>query len=129
MKSILSEDTLNEDECGDENDYHIAPDKNITVREISEECQSDASSVETEEQPTKILDRLKHFYEKESLLIEVGIVVFLAYLYPPFGAIYIAPEITAHWVAVIIIFCKLKLCLCKGSRLLFHTQLTCKNLT
>ncbi len=120
MKSILSEDTANEDESGDENDYHIAPDENVTMKKISEESEHDEASLKSEEQPPTILDRLKHFYEKESLLIEVGIVVFLAFLYPPMGAIYIAPEITAHWVAVIIIFCKLKLCLAKCSRLLFH---------
>ena len=49
---------------------------------------------------------LWELYEKERLLLEVTVAIILAYLYPPLGAIYLFPEITAHWIAVIIIFCE-----------------------
>jgi hypothetical protein len=43
-------------------------------------------------------------YRSNSFLIHIIIVIFLAYLYPPLGAIYFYPQITASWIAVIIIF-------------------------
>lgn len=50
--------------------------------------------------PSLHLSRLpQHF----SLLSQV-IVILLAYAYPPIGAIYLAPQITATWIAVIFIF-------------------------
>ena len=45
-------------------------------------------------------------YKKDSLLIDVLVVILIAKIYPPLGAEYLFPEITAHWVAVIVIFCK-----------------------
>lgn len=47
-----------------------------------------------------------HIYEKESLLILVSLAILLAFIYPKLGAIYTLPDITAHWIAVILIFCK-----------------------
>ena len=43
-------------------------------------------------------------YRSNSFLIHIIIVILLAYLYPPLGAIYFYPQITASWIAVIIIF-------------------------
>jgi hypothetical protein len=51
-------------------------------------------------------EKLAHFYEKESLLVEVALAIILAYLYPILGAQYLFPDVTAHWIAVIIIFCE-----------------------
>ncbi len=53
--------------------------------------------------------KLWHLYEKECLLVEVMLAILLAYCYPKLGAVYIYPNVTAHWIAVIIIFCKLLL--------------------
>lgn len=49
-------------------------------------------------------NRICSTYKSNSFLINIVIVILLAYLYPPLGAIYFAPQITASWIAVIIIF-------------------------
>jgi len=51
-------------------------------------------------------EKLSHYYEKEGLLIEVLVAIVLARIYPRLGAEYLFPEVTAHWIAVILIFCK-----------------------
>ena len=56
--------------------------------------------------PTTWKEKIAHFYEKEGLLIEVLASILCARLYPKLGAVYFFPDITAHWVAVILIFCK-----------------------
>lgn len=43
-------------------------------------------------------------YHKNSFLILVTFAILLAYAYPPLGAVYLAPQITAKWIAVIFIF-------------------------
>ena len=43
-------------------------------------------------------------YNKHSFLILVICAILLAYAYPPIGAIYLAPQITATWIAVMFIF-------------------------
>ena len=59
-------------------------------------------------EPKTWRERISHLYEKESLLIEVTLAILFAKIYPPLGAVYLFPEITAHWIAVVIIFCKFK---------------------
>jgi sodium/bile acid cotransporter 7 len=44
------------------------------------------------------------FYWKNEFLILIVLAILLARAYPPLGAIYLAPKITATWVAVIFIF-------------------------
>jgi solute carrier family 10 (sodium/bile acid cotransporter), member 7 len=44
------------------------------------------------------------FYEKFDFPIHVLTVILIAWLYPPLGAVYVAPYVTANWVAVIYIF-------------------------
>ena len=51
-------------------------------------------------------EMLIHAYEKETLLVEVAVAIIFAYYLPELGQNYLHPEITAHWIAVIIIFCK-----------------------
>lgn len=51
-----------------------------------------------------ILQRLVQFYWDQEFLILVVIVILLARAYPPLGADYLQPEITATWMAVIFIF-------------------------
>lgn len=47
---------------------------------------------------------LAGFYHAYDFPIHVMIAILIAYLYPPLGAIYVQPRITANWVAVCYIF-------------------------
>lgn len=48
--------------------------------------------------------RLTNFYFKYDFPILILLAIGLAKLYPPLGALYLAPQITASWVAVMIMF-------------------------
>jgi sodium/bile acid cotransporter 7 len=52
----------------------------------------------------KIYTKLCNIYATHSFLTKALILILLAYAYPPLGAIYLAPQITATWIAVIFIF-------------------------
>jgi sodium/bile acid cotransporter 7 len=52
----------------------------------------------------KVLNRIIKFYWENEFLILIVIVICLAKVYPPLGAIYLAPHITATWIAVMLIF-------------------------
>ena len=47
---------------------------------------------------------ISRFYWENEFLILVILAICLAYAYPPLGATYLAPQITATWIAVIFIF-------------------------
>jgi len=47
---------------------------------------------------------LQNVYATHSFLILVVCAILLAYAYPPLGAIYLVPQITATWIAVVFIF-------------------------
>jgi sodium/bile acid cotransporter 7 len=71
----------------------------------------ESSTGETSKQPEPesestggVLKCLCTFYGNNSFLILVLTVILLAYAYPPLGATYLAPQITATWIAVMIIF-------------------------
>lgn len=49
-------------------------------------------------------NKLVDFYFTYEFLVLVVVVILLAKAYPPLGAIYLKPEITATWIAVIFIF-------------------------
>jgi hypothetical protein len=54
----------------------------------------------------RLFDRvIKAYWDNEFVCLAV-IVILLAYAYPPLGATYLAPDITASWIAVILIFSK-----------------------
>jgi len=72
-------------------------------KELPEQI-SEAGESELENTPRGCGDKIREYYEKETLLIEVSLAVILAYIYPPLGGKYFFPDITAHWIAVIIIF-------------------------
>jgi len=62
---------------------------------------------DNEEKPTlcqKVCKRLYEIYDTYMFLILVVISLPIAYAYPPLGAKYLAPQITASWVAVLFIF-------------------------
>eukprot|EP00934_Nitzschia_sp_Nitz4_P006358 Nitzschia sp. Nitz4//scaffold50_size126154//8693//10152//NITZ4_003667-RA/size126154-processed-gene-0.27-mRNA-1//1//CDS//3329553644//6348//frame0 len=48
--------------------------------------------------------RLLQFYNENDFVCMIAVSICLAKLYPPLGAEYLAPEITATWIAVIFIF-------------------------
>jgi hypothetical protein len=50
--------------------------------------------------------KLLDFYHEYDVLILLVTVILLAYAYPPLGADYLEPQITATWIAVMYIFCK-----------------------
>lgn len=52
----------------------------------------------------KFLNCILNFYFSNSLLCLVAMAILLAYAYPPLGAEYLQPKITATWIAVIFIF-------------------------
>jgi len=52
----------------------------------------------------RLLNKAGRIYHQNSFLILVTCAILLAYAYPPLGAIYVAPQITATWIAVIFIF-------------------------
>lgn len=54
-------------------------------------------------QPT-LVERLWSFYVSNEFLILVVIAILLARAYPPLGADYLQPKITATWIAVVFIF-------------------------
>ena len=91
----------------DENDVaqqYVAVKESLEIiSRLSEDRLDPAPPNETEKLPLK--ERILKFYEEESLLIEVSLGIILARLYPILGAKYLVPEITAHWIAVIFIFC------------------------
>ena len=91
----------------DENDVaqqYVAMKESLeAISRLSEDRLDPAPPNETEKLPWK--DRILQCYQEESLLIEVSLGIILARLYPILGAEYLVPEITAHWIAVIFIFC------------------------
>ena len=50
--------------------------------------------------------KLIDFYNDYDFFILLVTVILLAYAYPPLGATYLQPQITASWIAVMYIFCK-----------------------
>lgn len=49
-------------------------------------------------------DKLVNFYWKNEFLILILLAILLAKVYPPIGAVWLAPKITATWIAVMFIF-------------------------
>ena len=63
-----------------------------------------AATAEEEEAKPTCLQRMIKFYWDNEFVILVVIAILLARAYPPLGATYLAPQITATWIAVIFIF-------------------------
>jgi len=74
---------------------------------------NDHSALPSNEQGDKMTPRLArywtqfcNFYEEYEFLLLIVLAIALAKAYPPLGTDYLAPKITATWVAVIFIFGK-----------------------
>mmetsp|Transcript_25141 Transcript_25141/g.58112 ORF Transcript_25141/g.58112 Transcript_25141/m.58112 type:complete len:431 (-) Transcript_25141:257-1549(-) len=92
----------NIDEKNDNNPSSSKPNMYKTASEIEDERYNQLSCWQ----------RLVEFYRHDSLLIDVGVSICFAWVWPEFGSIYLMPGVTAHWVAVIIIFFLAGLSLC-----------------
>lgn len=76
---------------------------------VSDEGQPDQTTQEMEENPldqrrNSVTKCLCNLYKDNSFLVLLLLAILVAYAYPPLGAKYLAPKITATWIAVIIIF-------------------------
>ena len=82
--------------------------KNKSSTDVEVGDDSNKTSVQ-EEEPTpslgkKIWNLLCKIYNNNDFIIQVIIVILLAYAYPPLGADYLQPKITSTWIAVMFIF-------------------------
>lgn len=70
------------------------------------ETPTDLPTAETPQSPIykRAWNKCCKIYNANSFLILVIAAILLAYAYPPLGAIYLAPQITATWIAVMFIF-------------------------
>lgn len=55
---------------------------------------------------SKLRKRVVAFYFTNEFIILAIVAILLAKAYPPLGAEYLQPQITASWIAVIFLFCK-----------------------
>ena len=92
-------------------DGEDSKDKNQVSGELIDLVTSDKDNEKKDDQektkPTGIsavFACLCKFYTKNSFLVLLLTAILLAFAYPPIGAKYLAPKITATWIAVIIIF-------------------------
>ena len=68
-------------------------------------CQSDdAKSIPEQSKCPSTWNKCVNFYVTYEFLVLVVVVILLAKAYPPLGAEYLRPDITATWIAVIFIF-------------------------
>ncbi len=80
---------------------------NIVTKDDEEEPTKDTPSDEETAEKSgikKCCDCLIKFYWTNEFLILILLAILIAFAYPPLGAIYLAPKITATWVAVMFIF-------------------------
>jgi hypothetical protein len=73
---------------------------------------SSASPPQQQQQPPapkSLLQNIIAFYWEYQMLIHILMAIGLARLYPRLGVDFLAPQITATWLAVMIMFCTLKL--------------------
>ncbi|KAL3806243.1 hypothetical protein ACHAXA_008227 [Cyclostephanos tholiformis] len=81
-----------------------------TLTEDGKEPTNGPSAVEQQQMPSSVpihklvYRRWLKFYHQNSFLVLVSLAILLAYAYPPLGAVYLQPQITAKWIAVIFIF-------------------------
>ena len=66
--------------------------------------QSDDSEIASPSLPVTCLRRAISFYFANEFIVLVILSILLAKAYPPLGNEYVQPDITASWIAVIIIF-------------------------
>ena len=96
---VLNDGTASSPEY--KNDNHILPQSESAVNKEP----VDLLQLEPPQPRIKrICQTAGRIYHQNSFLILVSCALLLAYAYPPLGAIYVAPHVTATWIAVIFIF-------------------------
>ena len=98
-------DAIPRTEDEDENDEFDA-DVELAVDQTTaaEAGEGGKKSEEPKSSPRRAWDRWRAFYGANSLIVLVLCAIIIAYAYPPLGAIYLAPHVTATWIAVFFIF-------------------------
>ena len=95
-----SEDTYDENPPADVDSQNAkASDTTTTTTTTTSTSQAPAPSLSQ-----RIRNRLATLLKKNSFVLLILLAILLAYAYPPLGAVYLAPEITAGWICVILIF-------------------------
>lgn len=61
-------------------------------------------STQAQSLPQRIRKHATAFLKKNSFVLLILLAILLAYAYPPLGAVYLAPQITAGWISVVLIF-------------------------
>jgi hypothetical protein len=89
-------------------DDDVAPSNTPTASTTPTTTAQDEPSTTTKEEPPRKtwFRKLIDFYNDYDFFILLVTVILLAYAYPPLGATYLQPQITASWIAVMYIFCK-----------------------
>ena len=90
-------------EQGPEEGFETVIDTEMVEKKDEEVIETTAEEEESAEKST-LCQRLVDFYWANEFLILVGLSIALAKAYPPLGATYLVPEITANWIAVCLIF-------------------------
>ena len=62
------------------------------------------STIPSSSSAKDVWTKLWNFYEEYEMLILLFVVIGLAMLYPPLGALDVFPHVTATWIVVIFIF-------------------------
>lgn len=75
-----------------------------TKEEPTKEATADDSAEEEKSGLSKTFACLAKFYWTNEFLILILVAILIAFAYPPLGAIYLAPKVTATWIAVMFIF-------------------------
>lgn len=92
--------------------HHLSDNDNFMYRSQEQDHHSSSYNIQNMSSRTyqdmiiTLQKKMKQIYQKETLLVEVVIVILLAKIYPRIGVEFVFPEITAHWIAVMTIFCK-----------------------
>ncbi|GAX15647.1 solute carrier family 10 (sodium/bile acid cotransporter), member 7 [Fistulifera solaris] len=83
----------------------MSPQETPSSLDVSADSNKNASHDEQQNEPKPTLwNRIVAFYWENEFLIHILIAILLARAYPPIGATYLAPDITATWLVVIFIF-------------------------
>lgn len=100
--------TTEQQEDGEEVTRYQSPLSNelaVLVSDQRQEVQAAQGIENSPEQKRHIIGKcLCSLYKDNSFLILLLLAILVAYAYPPLGAKFLAPKITATWIAVIIIF-------------------------
>jgi len=81
----------------------VVPSEKTPLQPEPRQTENPSSSLSLETKST-CCSRIYDFYLSNSFLLKAGAVIIAAKTFPPLGAVYLCPQITATWLAVIFIF-------------------------